>query len=208
MHIVLVHGLALSHRYFAKLRPLLPDATAIDLTGTTLDALTASLAAATPPGSLVVGNSLGAQVAVELAARAPELVSGLVLTGPTWDPDAPTIERQFARLLLDSYRESPSLVPVALFEYARHGPLSILRTARAMLRHPVAERIGAVAAPVVVLRGSRDPICGQHWAESLAGSAPDGRLVVVPGAAHAVDWSHPSAVVEAVQELEQRLRNG
>ena len=203
--IVLVHGLALSHRYFRRLQPFLPRARAIDLAGTTLDAMTASLAAATPPASLLVANSLGAQVAVELAVRSPELVSGLVLTGPTWDPSAPTIERQLLRLFIDSYRESPSLVPVALVEYARCGPVAILDTARAMLRHPVADRIAAVEAPVVVVRGSRDPICTQGWAETLAASAPDGRLVIARGAAHAVDWSHPSAVAEVVHELEQHL---
>jgi 2-hydroxy-6-oxonona-2,4-dienedioate hydrolase len=203
--IALVPGLGLSHRYFARLRPLLPEAQALDLNGSSLDELTASLGLAVRPGTLLVANSLGAQVATELAVRSPEKVRGLVLTGPTWDPAAPSVPGQLIRLLLDSYRELPSLVPVALLDYARRGPRQILAAAQAMLRHPMAERLAAVTAPVVVVRGSRDPIVGQAWAEQAAAAPADGRLVVVEGAAHAVDWSHPRAVLEVVQELEQSL---
>jgi pimeloyl-ACP methyl ester carboxylesterase len=203
--IALVHGLGLSHRYFARLQPLLPGAVAVDLRGSSLDELTASLSLAVAPATLLVANSLGAQIATELAVRSPERVSGLILTGPTWDPGAASVAEQFVRLLADSYRELPSLVPVALLDYARRGPRQILAAARAMLRHPMLERLGQVAAPVVIVRGSRDPICGQVWAEQAAAAPPDGRLVVFDGAAHAVDWSHPAAVAQIVEELQQSL---
>lgn len=204
--ILLVHGLGLSHRYFARLQPLLPGSRAIDLEGTTLDAMTASVARAIEPGgALIVANSLGTQIAVELAVRSPASVRGLVLTGPTWDPAAPTLPAQFLRLLADSYREQPSLVPVALADYARRGPLHILQAARSMLRHPMAERLAQVSVPVVVVRGSGDPLCGRAWAELLAAGPPAGRLVTVHGAAHAVDWSHPGAVVQVVEEVQQAL---
>lgn len=203
--ITLVHGLGLSHRYFARLQPLLPDSRAVDLEGTSLEEMTASVARVVEPGSLLVANSLGAQIATELAVRSPDSVSALVLSGPTWDPEAPSIPAQFLRLLADSYREQPSLVPVALADYARRGPLHILRAARSMMRHPMAERLAEVSVPVVIVRGSLDPICGQRWAESLAAAPADGRLVNVVGAAHAVEWSHPGAVFGVVEELQQAL---
>jgi pimeloyl-ACP methyl ester carboxylesterase len=206
--ILLVHGLGLSHRYYARLQPLLPGARAVDLEGTSLDEMTASVARAAAPASLIVANSLGTQIATELALRSPESVRGLVLTGPTWDPAAPSLPAQFLRLLADSYREQPSLVPVALADYARRGPLKILRAARSMLEHPMIERLAQVSAPVVIVRGSADPICGAQWAEQLAAAPADGRLVTVPGAAHAVDWSHPGAVFQAVEEVQQALGEG
>jgi pimeloyl-ACP methyl ester carboxylesterase len=203
--ILLVHGLGLTHRYFARLQPLLPGSRAIDLEGTSLDEMTASLARAAEPGTLIVANSLGTQIATELAVRSPESVRALVLTGPTWDAAAPSLPAQFLRLLADSYREQPSLVPVALADYARRGPWHILRAARSMLRHPMAERLAQVSAPVVIVRGSADPICSHDWAEQLAAAPADGRFVTVHGAAHAVDWSHPGAVVQAVEEVQQAL---
>ena len=70
-----------------------------------------------------------------------------------------------------------------------------------MLRHPMSLRLAQVSVPVVVVRGSRDPICGEAWARRLAGAPPNGRLVSVPGAAHAVDWSHPASVAQVVEEV-------
>jgi pimeloyl-ACP methyl ester carboxylesterase len=201
--IVLVHGLGVSHRYFAPLRRLLPAA-APDLAGGTVEALTRSLERAVREPSLLVANSLGCQVAAELAVRRPELVRGLVLVGPTWDPAAPTVPRQLLRLVNGGYREPPSLAALLVYEYARWGPRRLLRAARSMLRHPVAERLARVGSPAVVVRGEHDPICGRPWARLAAGVAR-GRLVEVPGAAHAVHWSHPGAVVEIVEELLQEL---
>lgn len=202
--IVLVHGLGVSHRYFARLRRLLPAATAWDLAGDSVEALTRSLEAAVTAPSLLVANSLGCQVSAELAVRRPELVRGLVLIGPTWDPAAPTVPRQFLRLLRGSYREQPSLAALLVHEYARWGPRRILRCARSMLRHPVAERLACVTAPAVVVRGEHDTVCGAPWAR-LAAGVVRGRLVEVPGAAHAAHWSHPEAVVQVVEELLQEL---
>jgi pimeloyl-ACP methyl ester carboxylesterase len=200
--LTLVHGLGVSHRYFARLRRLLPQAQAPDLAGDSVDALAASLERVLRPGSLLVANSLGCQVAVEVALRRP--VRGLVLIGPTWDPAAPTVVAQLLRLLNGAYREPPSLVPVLAWEYARWGPRRAVAAARSMLAHAMAERLALVRAPVVVVRGERDPICGRAWAE-LAAAVCGGPLVTVPGAAHAVHWSHPAAVVDVVEELEQRV---
>jgi pimeloyl-ACP methyl ester carboxylesterase len=203
--VVLVHGLGVSHRYFARLRRLLPHAAAPDLAGATVEELAASLAAHAPRGSLLVANSLGCQVAAELEATRPG-AAALVLIGPTWDPSAPTVGAQLRRLLLASYREPPSLAPVLALEYALWGPRRILRAARAMLAHPVSDRLAAVAAPVLVVRGGRDPICGGTWARLAASLPADGRLVEVAGAAHAVHWSHPRVVAELVDELGQQPR--
>ncbi len=203
--IALVHGLGLSRRYFARLSPLLPEAVAVDLRGSSLDELTASLGLAVEPRTLIVANSLGAQIATELAVRSPQSVRALVLTGPTWDPAAAGVPEQLVRLFVDSYREQPSLVLTVLADYARQGPRQMLGTARAMLRHPIVERLAEVSVPVVIVRGSRDPICTQAWAEAAAAAPPDGRLVIVHGAAHGVDWSHPAAVVQAVEEVQESL---
>jgi pimeloyl-ACP methyl ester carboxylesterase len=201
--ITLVHGLGVSHRYFARLRRVLP-APAPDLEGDTVEELTASLERSLDEPSLLVANSLGCQVAAELASRRPELVLGMVLIGPTWDPAAPTMPRQLWRLVNGSYREPPSLLPVLALEYVLWGPRRLVRTARSMLRHPVAERLAAAAAPTVVVRGEHDPVCGAAWGRLAAGVAR-GRLVEVRGAAHAVHWSHPEAVQEVVEELVERI---
>lgn len=202
---VLVHGLGLSHRYFTRLQPLLPGSRAVDLQGVSMGEMTDSLERFVGPRTVLIANSLGAQIATELAVRSPSTVRALVLTGPTWDPAAPGVPSHLLRLLADSFREQRSLVSVALADYVRHGPRHLVDAAWAMLRYPMAHRLAEVSVPVVVVRGSRDPICGERWAWRLAGAPPDGRLVSVAGAAHAVDWSHPASVAQVVEELEETL---
>lgn len=203
--VVLVHGLGVSHRYFRRLRRLLP-AQAPDLSGDDVDELTRALERAITAPSLLVANSLGCQLSAELAVRRPDLVRGLVLIGPTWDPAAPSVVRHALRLANGSYQEPPSLLPLLVWEYALWGPARVLRIARSMLRHPVADRLAEVAAPVVVVRGEHDPVCGAAWARLAAAQPRNGRLVVVPGAAHAVHWSHPAAVVQVVDELAEETK--
>jgi 2-hydroxy-6-oxonona-2,4-dienedioate hydrolase len=213
---VLVHGLGVSTRHllpavraFAAVYEVwAPDLPGFGRSGRPPTALTvAGLAAAlarwleavgVPGRSLVLGNSLGCQVAVELASARPQAVERLALVGPTVDPAARSLARQLARLLVDSTREPPALDLVVAMDYLRSGPVRTLTTARHMLAHRLEERLPLVAAPALVVRGARDPIAPQRWAERAAALLPDGRLAVVPGAAHAAHFSHPRELLELV----------
>jgi 2-hydroxy-6-oxonona-2,4-dienedioate hydrolase len=150
----------------------------------------------------VVANSMGCQVALELAAERPGLVRALVLAGPTPDAAARTLARQFGRLVLDSLREPPRLTATVAFDYLfRAGPVRTLRTARLMLGHAPEEYAARVQAPTLVLRGERDPIASRRWVEELAARLPNGRVAVIAGAAHAAHYSRPAAVLAAARPL-------
>ncbi|MFL6178576.1 MAG: alpha/beta fold hydrolase, partial [Actinomycetes bacterium] len=119
--IVLVHGLGCSHRYFAPLAAALDDLPVVapDLPGfggtpgppRALDvrglsgALTGWLRASGNVGAVIVANSAGCQVAVDLAAHSPELVGPAVLVGPTMDTAARNVVAQAWRLVLNLGRE-------------------------------------------------------------------------------------------------------
>jgi pimeloyl-ACP methyl ester carboxylesterase len=149
--------------------------------------------------AVLVANSLGCQVAVDLAARRPERVERLVLVGPTMDPAAPTIPRQALRLARDVVRESPLLNLAQTRDYVRMGPRRILATGRFALDDPLEEKLPRVAAPALVIRGARDTIVSQEWAERVAALLPRGRLAVVD-AAHAAHWGAADAVARLVEE--------
>ena len=140
-------------------------------------------------------NSMGCQVAVEVAIREPDRAACLVLVGPTADPAARTLVRQLGRLALDSTREPVALNWVVTTDYLRAGPRRTLLTARHMLRHRVEERLPLVQAPTLVVRGERDPIVPQAWAAQAAGLAPRGRLAVVDRASHCAHFGWADAVV-------------
>jgi 2-hydroxy-6-oxonona-2,4-dienedioate hydrolase len=206
--LILVHGLGVSPRYFAPLLEEVPTAEAPDLRpAVELSALAERLAAVVGerPAALL-GNSFGCQVIAELAVRRPELVARVVFVGPTVDRRRRSWVSQAARLALDAIREPPRLVALAVRDYLSTGPLRTLRMAREALRDPLELKLPALRAPLIVVRGARDPLCPQDWAEEVVRVAPCGRLVVVPGAAHAVHYSHSrelAGIVRAFREEPQ-----
>jgi 2-hydroxy-6-oxonona-2,4-dienedioate hydrolase len=201
---VLVHGLGVSHRYFERLHALLPDSIAPDLAGSSVGELTTSLARVAPGRATFVGSSLGCQIAVELAIREPERVERLVLIGPTGYHDP--LVTYASRLAVDWVREPPSLVLLATADYFRWGPRRLLRTARSMRSDSFIDKLPLVAVPALVVRGADDPMCTQAWAEHVVSLLPRGRLAVVPGAAHAAQWSNAAEVARLVEEAEHDPR--
>jgi pimeloyl-ACP methyl ester carboxylesterase len=150
----------------------------------------------------VVANSMGCQVAVELAIRRPELVPSLVLIGPTVDPHLRPLWRTVRGFLRDAVREPLPLWWIAARDYAAMGPVRFVKTARYAWRHRIEERLPLVQQPTVVIRGARDGLASQRWCEEAAALLPNGRLRVIDGHAHAVHYTAPSVVA---QEVEQHL---
>lgn len=201
--IVLVHGLGMGQRYFDPLAAELDgDVVRPELrVALPVPELAGRWAAEVPAPGLLVANSMGCQVAVELAARRPELVDALVLVGPTFDPRARGILRNVGRLLVDSWYEPPRLTGIVVRDYLANGPVTTVRQARRALEHRVEETLPRVRQPAVVVRGAHDPICPAAWAREAASLLPHGRLVTIAGAAHAAHFSHPREVARVVTEL-------
>jgi pimeloyl-ACP methyl ester carboxylesterase len=196
---VLLHGLAVSHRYLMPTAAALPggvfvpDLPGFGLSGNPATILTAEqhagvvaawLDSAGVSGANVLGNSFGCQVAVELAVRRPDLVASLILVGPTVDPAAPTAFGQIRRWARDLLIEDPHQIPVLAADIRDAGLPRILRTLRHAVRHHIGRRLPLVEAPVLILRGEHDPIAPAAWTTQAAACAPDGRSDDVPGAAH------------------------
>ncbi len=149
----------------------------------------------------LLGNSLGCQIATDIAARHPERVSHLILVGPTVDPGARTARQQIGRLLWDALRERRTLILLAQLDYLRAGPRRVAGTLGVALRDRIEDKLPRVTAPTLVVRGGRDVLVPQHWAEEVTRLLPNARLVVVPESAHAVNYSRPDELAAAVRQF-------
>lgn len=216
--LVLLHGLGVSSRYLVPVAELLaevrlvhapdfpgfgrsdPPERLLDIPGLA-DALSAWLDAAGIERTPLLANSLGCQVAVELAVREPARVESLVLVGPIVDPSARTLSRQALRLLATTPHERLSLVPLVAYEYGSR-PLRTLRTARAMLRHRIEDALPRLEAPALVVRGDGDRVVPQRWAEEAArlARAP---LEVLHGG-HALNYSSPDELARLTLSFLER----
>jgi pimeloyl-ACP methyl ester carboxylesterase len=70
-----------------------------------------------------------------------------------------------------------------------------------MLRDRVEDKLPVITAPTLVVRGGKDPIVSQAWAEDVARRLPKGRLVVLPTAGHAVNYNAPADLAALVREF-------
>lgn len=155
---------------------------------------------------VLIGNSLGAQVIVDLAARHPERLDLAVLVAPTIDPEAPQVSTQLLRLLADGLHEPFALYWIALKDYLRAGFGRVLQILRHALADPVERKLSLLRCPVLIIRGALDPIVPQRWVEWAVRLIPKSRLVVIPGAAHAVNFNSPDELVLEVIKFMENVR--
>ncbi len=208
--VILVHGLGMSSRYMIPLaRHLAPHfrVYAPDLPGFGLsdkphraltvrelaDALAVWMQAMGVERAALVGNSLGCEVLVELAIVHPQLIDRLVLQGPTPDPEARGLIRQMMGFFAIAAFERWSLAWVALTDYARGGIRRYILTLRSMVDNQIGQKACQVKQPTLVVWGTRDYIVPYAFVTRLTGLLPRGRLAVIPGAAHGINYSHPEA---------------
>ncbi|WP_104139445.1 alpha/beta fold hydrolase [Arthrobacter sp. ZGTC131] len=228
---VLLHGIGVTHRYFAKLHLELsrgkqaPGAVvySFDLpgfgdtprpgrqvsVGEYAAFVAAVLAEAGVQSCVVVGHSMGTQFAVELALQEPDLVSGVVLMGPVVDPSRRSATWHALALTRDSLLcEAPTTNAVVFTDYFRTGLRWYFTQLPVMLGFPLETRIRGVQQPVLVLRGGRDPIARRPWCEYLAAEAPHGTFAEVPARGHVVQDTAPSAVAHAIARWAETTADG
>jgi 2-hydroxy-6-oxonona-2,4-dienedioate hydrolase len=140
--------------------------------------------------AVVAGVSLGSQFASALAARRPDLVGGLMLVSPTMDPKVRSTPGALVSWLLESRREL-GMLHVALPDYLRTGARRANQTMAMALADRPEDRAPGHEMPTLVVHGELDRLVSAEWAHDLASRLPRGRLVQVPGAAHAMNWSSP-----------------
>src|ERR671925_626151 len=217
--VVLVPGIGVSGRYFVPLALRLArhaPTLAVDLAGAGRSGrpphadsvpqfagfLAAWLDSVGIDRATFVGNSMGCQVLVELAAREPQRVDRLLLASPTVDPRARTGFQVLGGLLRDVRHEPRSLLPILARDYFDYGVIRFFQTGLYALEDRPEDKLTRIQAPTLVVRGDLAPLVPGRWAEQVRDLLPHGRLVVLHGEPHACHYSAPDRVAALV--LEQR----
>jgi len=147
----------------------------------------------------LVGHSWGCHVAAMVAARDPARVGALVMLSPAFDRRIGGAFGQILRLGADAPMERPALVAGGVRDYLRAGPMRVLSTLREAAGIPLDDLVARVQAPVLIVRGGRDPLTTGRWARRLAARALEARIAVVPRAAHGLGHDAPRAVAGAIE---------
>ena len=216
--LILVHGLGVSSRYMMPTAVRLASHRTVyapDLPGSgrstrpsrplnlteLSDALARWMAELGIDRAVLLANSIGCQVIVDLALRRPEMVERLILVSPTVDSEARTAARSFARLLLDIPHERLSLAFIVLLDYLRAGLGRMALTFAYAMQDRIEERLPFVQQSLLVVRGRLDPVVPKRWAKEVNRLLPASQLVVINSAGHAVNHNSPEELTQVVLDF-------
>ncbi|MFC9772487.1 MULTISPECIES: alpha/beta fold hydrolase [unclassified Pseudarthrobacter] len=198
---VLLPGIGIPHHHYTNLQALLSEhanCLTIDLPGFgqapapehQLNAAqyashaAAVLAKMGVNSAIVVGHSRGgAEIAAELAAQKPDLITHLVLLGPVGEDERPPTFRQITALGLRALRKDLPKAP-GQSGRAEHLMRRYRSTSPLAMPYDLQSRLALVNQPVLVIRGTREITTPRTWCQKLIATAPNGRLLELPGAGH------------------------
>jgi len=154
--------------------------------------------------AIIVGNSLGAWVALLFARQHPDRVARLVLVnGGALVGDRPDLSltpktRQEAAALMTQLRDEkaqpiPGFVLDDVVRQAQTGPLARLaQTAGEMGQYLLDGKLGDIKAPVDLIWGESDKLFSLAYARRMMTQLPAARLVTIPGCGHVPPQECPS----------------
>jgi pimeloyl-ACP methyl ester carboxylesterase len=161
--------------------------------------------------AVLIGLSLGGYVAMDVAARWPDRVRGLVISGATAEPIGP---RSLAfRALAFTYRRTPAgaLDRANRWFIRRRFPASIadpilaagfsfpggVTALQALGGERFRPRLAAYPGPTLILNGEYD-LFFRPTGAAFAAAAADPRRIVLRGATHLANMDRPAAFSAAV----------
>lgn len=213
--VVLVHGLSGSARWWAPVVPALAERCAVhvlELPGfgrfrrggprfalaRASSWLGAWIDAASLDRPAIVAHSMGAAIALRLAAARGERLERLVVVAPAGVPVGRSLLGYGLPLAAALRRSRPRFLAVLAADALRAGPRTLARATREVVGEDVREELGRIAAPTLVVVGERDTLTPLGAAMIVRADVPSSRLLVLEGAGHVPMFDRPDAFTDAV----------
>ena len=164
--------------------------------------------------AILVGLSLGGYVAMDVAARWPERVAGLVLAGASTEPTGPrapafhalawifeTLNETWLRRInvwFFRWRYRPAIAEpiVAGGFYFRGGAVAV----RSLVGERFRPRLARYRGPILILNGEFD-LLFRLSQRSFVDAANDARAAVIPRATHLTNIDRPEVFTAAVRRF-------
>lgn len=170
------------------------------------DLLAAFVVEARLSGAIIVGHSMGTQVVAEAVRRHPQLTDKVVLIAPTANESERSARMQAWRTLQDLAGESPKVLAIGMWQYAKAGPLWFVKKLRLMLAHAIEDVLPRVPAQALVLRGETDRVCPHDWCQRVADLLPMGELREIPDRGHEAMIKNAAPAAALLLEFASRRR--
>lgn len=220
---VLIHGIGMGRAYWSRLAhrleragtvytlelpgfgdaPEPEEALSIPETGALVGELIRELGIGNP---VLIGHSMGTQVAVETAAALGDEIPELVLLAPTITDSERSLGWQGLRLIQDMITPQPLVAAYGAYYYLKAGMVWYFKKLKTMLEHEPEAALPRITAHTLVLRGERDRVVPRRWAQSVAAKIPNARYTEVPGHGHETMVVGADAVALAILDHARIVR--
>lgn len=165
----------------------------------------ATLSAIDEPSCSLFGFSMGASVALRVAAAHPDRIDRLALFAPNEQWDDEVVRQMKARLDLDTLREQ---VPewTDQFLSLHDDPSRLLRLLRAFIdtlprkTNETEETFSTLSVPTLVGAFDQDPLFSLEASQRIYEHLPNARLAVLPGRRHGLTDGPPGLLASLLRE--------
>lgn len=168
---------------------------------------------------ILVGVSLGAWIAAEIAIKCTHRISGLVVSGVIGakfgGPRSREITDLFSIPQYDHWDwlyadgrkfDSAAWTEEFLLKLARnHSTFGLLGWSPTLHSRKLALHLHRIDVPVLVLHGSEDKVISRDYAWQFAAAMPDARFRDLSGGGHYVHLEQVEPFMAALDEFESRL---
>lgn len=172
--------------------------------------------------ALIVGHSMGALIALELASHRPDRVCGVAALNAVFqrNPAAAAAVRARAESLTGDSLPDPDPTLTRWFGASdtpeRRACDQWLRSADprgykwaysafAQTLGPEPRDLRAIACPVLFATGADEPNSTPEMSQQMAQETPDSQALIIEGAAHMLPMTHPDTINAALRRLAARV---
>lgn len=196
--------------------------------GATIDAMAGAILADLPRRFAICGHSMGGYVALAIAARAPDRLTGFAMLGSACAADS--VEQAAGRQAIVEQANADfdavaDRLARAMLSRASRADTALLADMRAMLLRAGADRFAehqaaasarrdycdllpAIGVPALVLAGEEDAIVVPDRSREMAALLPDAALHMIAGCGHIPQREAPDATRTALAAWRARLVPG
>ena len=193
--------------------------------GASVDAMAEAILADLPERFALCGHSMGGYVALELAARVPERLTGFAMLSSACIADSAEAKAGRQMAIAQAHADFEALaerLARAMLSRTSRANADLLAETHAMLRRCGAElfaeqqaaastriaRCGLLATimvPALVLAGEDDAIVPPDRSRDMAAALPDAELYMLPGCGHVPQREAPEATRAALAAWRERI---
>lgn len=174
--------------------------------------------------AVLVGMSQGGYLSLRCALTHPEIVRALVLIDTQATTEDPAKMPGYQAMLADWAANGLSEQTAATIEYVILGeqwpgasvwrekwqkvaPADLLQSFQTLgTRDDISDQIGRIGVPTLVIHGDSDRAIELPRANAMADAIPNARTIIVPGAGHASNLTHPQIVNPAIDSFLASLK--